>query len=150
MAIPALDDKGLLPLGVHDCSWQEVQQAFCWNPHREMLFGQAQSFLRDIWSPLGLSLPIWLDGSFTRRKDSPADIDLVIEATSLDAQQVWPVAQIWFQREQYKDAYSVDFWFKHPMFPHDLCAFFQYTGIKAGAELQLDAKHIKGILKVLP
>lgn len=150
MPIPALDDKGMLPRGVHDCSWGDVKRAFCWNPHREMLFDSTQSFLQNVWSPLGLDLPIWVDGSFTRRKESPDDIDIVVEASSLNDQQVWPVVQIWLQREQHKTAYKVDFWVKHPLFPHDLCAFFQYTGIKAGAELQLDAKHIKGILKVLP
>lgn len=150
MPIPALDEKGLLPVGVHDCSWEEIRQSFCWNPHRAALFDKVQEFFSTVWSPLGLSLPIWVDGSFTRRKDLPADIDVVVEADKLTAIEVAPALDIWMIREQYKLSHQVDFWIRHPLFNTDLCAFFQYTGLKAGAELQLDAKHVKGILRVHP
>jgi hypothetical protein len=150
MPIPALDKKGLLPIGVHDCNWQEVQASFCWNPQRQALFQQCQAFMQQVWTPLGFRLPIWVDGSFTRNKATPQDIDLVVEADSVPDAAIAPIAMIWMQRDMYHAQYNVDFWFKHSMFPNDLCAFFQYTGTKAGAELQLDAKHPKGILRVLP
>lgn len=150
MAIPPLDNNGLLPAGVHDCSWLDVRHTFCWNAHRVSLMDSAQDFMTKVWRPLGLALPFWVDGSFTRKKDMPEDIDLVVEADSLDDIAIAPVVQVFLNRDAYKQQFHVDFWVRHPWFPNDLCTFFQYTGTKAGAELQLDSKHVKGILRVIP
>jgi hypothetical protein len=53
-------------------------------------------------------------------------------------------------RPALKVAYHVDFWIKHPLIPTDLTEYFKYAGLKAGAELGLDSKHVKGILRITP
>ena len=148
MPIPGLDQNGLLPVGTHDCSLQEIQQAFCWNPHRTDLFNRLQDFLAQRWAPLNLHVSMWVDGSFTRKKDQPDDIDLVVDVSAMPVEDLGPVITLWLAREQIKQDYRVDFWFKHPCVKNDLSEFFCYTGLKAAAELGLDTKHPKGILRI--
>jgi hypothetical protein len=150
MPIPALDGHGLLPVGIHDCTWPEVEERFCWNAKRVEIFGKLTDFLAQRWAPLNLNLPIFVDGSFTRQTDTPKDVDIVIDASVVDAAAIVPVYLLWFVRDEIKANFMVDFWFKHPSLPTDLSAYFCYTGLKAGAELGLDAKHPKGILRVNP
>ena len=150
MPIPNLDAHGLLPAGVHDCALYEVEQTFCWNAHRVQLFQGLQDFIAQRWLPLGIQAPFWINGSFTRKKDTPEDIDLVVDVSHVPVKDMLPVIQLHLANASNKATYHVDFWFKHPMLPNDLTHFFQYTGLKAGAELGLDAKYPKGILKVTP
>lgn len=150
MPVPALDQHGLLPVGVHDCTLQEFSDAFCWNAHRMSLYGGLQDFLAQQWAPLNLPADLWLNGSFTRAKDFPEDIDVVADVSGYDNQVAAPAIMLWLNRVALKATYHIDFWVKHPLLPTDLTAFFQYTGLKAGAELGLDAKHLKGILRVAP
>lgn len=148
MPIPALDQHGLLPAGVHDCTLPDIQQAFCWNPHRTALFDKFGDFLNQQWIPLGLQADLWIDGSFTRKKDQPEDIDVVADISHLDPVIAGPAIGLWVNRSAVKAAYDVDFWIKHPLLPTDLTQFFQYVGLKAGAELNLDVKQLKGILRI--
>lgn len=148
MPIPALDHHGLLPTGTHDCSIIEVEQFFCWNPHRVELISKLKDFLAQRWVPLGISAPLWVDGSFTRKTDTPADIDVVVDVAHISIDDMSPVLLLFFAREQLKAEFAVDFWVKHPVFPNDLTLFFCYAGIKAAAELGIDSQQIKGILRV--
>ena len=148
MPVPALDAHGLLPLGVHECSLDEIQAAFCWNAHRTSLFQGLQDFIDQCWRPLGIRADFWIDGSFTRKKELPDDIDLVADVSHVAETDMVPVILLHYFNARNKAAFHVDFWYKHPMLPHDLTEFFQYAGLKAAAELSLDAKHPKGILKV--
>jgi hypothetical protein len=151
MPIPNLDPHGLLPVGVHECSMDEVEQAFCWNEQRMQLFQSLKDFFAQKWLPLGITASFWVNGSFTRRKDTPEDIDIVADVSHVPISEMMPVVQLQYFNTINKAIYHVDFWFKHPtLLPYDLAVFFQYTGIKAGADLGLDAKHLKGILKVTP
>lgn len=150
MSIPALDQKGLLPVGIHVCNWAEVEAAFCWNRHRSNLFNGLQTFIRTEWAPLSLPADLWINGSFTRTKDHPDDIDLVADLSQYPNEQAFPGVLLSLRRAELKGIYGVDFWVKHPLIPTDLTIFFQYTGLKAGAELGLDSKRLKGILRVAP
>ncbi len=150
MAIPNLDVHGLLPVGVHECEMFEIERVFCWNAHRVQLFQGLQDFIAQRWLPLGIRAPFWVNGSFTRKKDTPEDIDLVADVSHVPASGMMPVILLQYANASNKATYHVDFWFKHPMLPNDLTKFFQYIGLKAGAELGLDAKFPKGILRVTP
>lgn len=148
MPVPALDAHGLLPVGTYDCTLQEIEASFCWNAHRLALINSLNDFIVQRWLPLNISAPFWIDGSFTRSKNLPEDIDLVADLSHLQFADAFPVFQLQFQRSQLKAQYNVDFWIRHPSLPNDLAQFFCYTGIKAGAELGLPPKHPKGILRV--
>lgn len=148
MPIPELDDRGLLPVGIHDCNWRDIQSKFCWNLPRQRLYDRAQDFLTTQWQPLGIQASLWVDGSFTRKKEEPEDIDIVADISHLSMYEALPAFKIWFQQPRWKQAYAVDFWLKHPSIHNDLTQFFQYLGLKAAAELSLDTKSLKGILRV--
>ncbi len=150
MPIPTLDHHGLLPAGTHDCSIIEIEQSFCWNPHRVELIGKLKDFLDQQWRPLGIHASLWVDGSFTRKKDIPADIDVVVDVAHVPIADMGPVFALLIARDQIKTDFSVDFWIKHPAIPNDLTTFFCYAGIKAAAELGIDSQQIKGILRVNP
>lgn len=148
MPIPVLDHHGLLPVGTFDCTLDEVRDSFCWNPHREGLFENFQRFIQQELEPLSVKASLYVDGSFTRKKEQPADIDCVADVSHLPVSDIGPVLELLSKNPMIKELYHVDFWVKHPIIPHDLTAFFCYTGLKAGAELGLDTKHPKGILRV--
>ena len=148
MSIPILDEHGLLPMGTHDCTLDEIEASFCWNAHRIELFSKLKGFLKQHWHPLNIHAAMWVNGSFTRKKEKPEDIDLVADVSHLSTTEVTPLLVLFWRREELKRDFKVDFWLKHPLFPKDLTAFFCYTGIKAGAELGIDSQKIKGILKV--
>ena len=149
--IPALNDNGLLPEGIWDCAITEIEETFCWNPHRFALLKGLRKFLSEEWLDLGIGCPILVDGSFVRSKALPADIDVVIDLTDVvDLNILALVLTLRFRHDQLKKTYNVDVWTRHPSIPNDMGVFFQYIGNKAAAELQLDSKHPKGILRIQP
>jgi hypothetical protein len=100
---------------------------------------------------LGLDCPIYIDGSFIRQKPEPEDIDLVLDLSSLPTHDAIQMAlEIRYRWDEFKRLYNLDVWTRHPSLPHDLVDFFQYAGDKAAAELHLDPKHRKGILRIRP
>lgn len=148
MPIPPLDNHGLLPQGICDCSLTEIQDAFCQNPHRQSLFDGLMNFLNTEWYPHDIAAPIFIDGSFVRGKPSPEDIDLVLDVTGRSDRDILISMKLCSRRNELKTNYKVDVWMKHPDFPNDLASFFQYIGEKAAAELRLKPKHLKGILRI--
>lgn len=146
--IPELDELGLLPPGIWDCTLAEVEAVFSTNPHRNSLWHGLHRFLAVEVAPLG-AFPLFIDGSFTRRKNYPEDIDVVLDVGRLNEADALPMAlSFWQRRQALKAAYHVDCWVRHPAFPQDLSEYFQYAGPKVAAELQVDTRHPKGILRV--
>lgn len=149
--IPAQDEFGLLPPGVWDCTLEQIEDRFVTNDHRRSLWEGLQQFLADEYYPSGLGFPIWIDGSFTRGKPLPEDIDIVLDLDGMPPEQAFPVALAWRSRHnEIKTKYHIDLWTKHPLMPVDLAAYFQYAGPKAAAEFKIDSRHPKGILRVKP
>lgn len=147
--IPQLDDNGLLPIGVWDCTLDEIEARFVWNPHRRQLWTGMVDFIVNECAPLASSFPIWIDGSFTRSKPHPEDIDVVLDVTDLPQEVALPyLLRLRIRSAEIKAQYHLDVWPRHPLWPTDLGAFFQYVGDKAAAELSLEPKDKKGILRV--
>lgn len=148
MPIPPLDNHGLLPQGIFDCSLTEIQGVFCQNMHRQSLFDGLMNFLNVEWYPHGIDAPILIDGSFVRGKLSPEDIDLVLDVSGRSDGDFVIALGLHFRREELKQLYKVDVWTRHQKLPTDLGSFFQYIGDKAAAELRLEPKYPKGILRI--
>jgi hypothetical protein len=80
MPIPDLDDAGLLPPGVHDCTLDEVRRrfgVFQTTDRRPTLYDKLQVLVREAWAT-GLVAEIIIDGSFVTAKPDPNDIDLIL------------------------------------------------------------------------
>ena len=149
--IPDLDEHGLLPPGIHDCTLQEIKERFCWTARRQEIFAGFTRFLGTEWVPLRLDCPLYVDGSFVRNKALPGDMDAVIELSEIEPVQAMATAlALRYRHDEIKMAYNVDVWTRHPSLPLDLRQFFQYVGDKAAAELHLNMRHPKGILRVTP
>lgn len=80
MPIPPLDEDGLLPPGVHDCTLEEVEERFGRfqkSDQRIRLFVKLQEYLREV-QLTGFAVALLIDGSFVTAKPEPEDIDLVL------------------------------------------------------------------------
>jgi hypothetical protein len=78
MAIPSLTADGLLPVGVHDATLEEVEQAFGLRTERRVELFQKLTLFLEFARTFGVFEAIIVDGSFVTDKDSPGDIDAVI------------------------------------------------------------------------
>jgi hypothetical protein len=80
MPIPALNEHGWLPEGIHNCTWDEVGLrfgSFHESDRRPRLWQRFVEFLGEV-QRTGLVKYILLDGSFVTAKANPNDIDLVL------------------------------------------------------------------------
>ncbi|MBI5802097.1 MAG: hypothetical protein HZA92_15410 [Verrucomicrobia bacterium] len=80
MPIPALDEHGLLPAGVHDCTLEEVRLRFGrfqGSDVRGRLFARLAELLSELMRS-ELVASVVVDGSFVTAKPSPNDVDLLI------------------------------------------------------------------------
>ena len=78
--IPALDQHGLLPVGIHDCTLAEAEARFGRfqeSEHRPRLWADFTAFLREV-KMSGIVESVWLDGSFVTSKSAPNDVDLIL------------------------------------------------------------------------
>jgi len=80
MPIPAFNQDGLLPAGVHDCTLSEIRSrlgSFQKTDRRSRLFAQLETFFGEEIA-VGLVRTLIVDGSFVTEKQSPNDIDLIV------------------------------------------------------------------------
>lgn len=81
MAIPLLDEHGFLPVGVHDCTLDELKGrfgSFQLSDRRPQLFARLEAFLSEARASR-LVASVVVDGSFVTAKPEPNDIDLIVE-----------------------------------------------------------------------
>lgn len=80
MPIPALNDDGLLPEGVHDCTLEEIRErfgSFQRTDARCRLFERLEAFVRDARAS-GIVVAVIVDGSFVTDEDVPNDVDVIV------------------------------------------------------------------------
>ncbi len=84
MPIPASNPDGLLPIGIHDCTLDELKArfgAFQSNDQRPRLFARLQGFLAEVRAA-GFVRSVLVDGSFVTSKPAPNEIDLILVVAS--------------------------------------------------------------------
>lgn len=151
MSIPLFDQTtGLLPDGIFDCTLAEISSVLCFTPRRTFLFGELGRFLQTEVPKLQGVGTVYIDGSFARSKPDPDDIDIVIDISAGTQQETeHSFLAIYASHERWKTDYAIDVYSYHPILPLNLVSFFQYAGVKAAAELRINPKHPKGILRLL-
>lgn len=96
MAIPKLNSRGLLPVGVHLCTLAEVQKrfgSFQESDRRIELFEQLLQYVKEARAT-GLVRFLVIDGSFVTAKPSPGDIDLIVvlgQELNFEEEDIFPV-----------------------------------------------------------
>lgn len=84
--LPAFDEKGRLPPGVHWAEWPEVSERFGWNEHRRR---QLRGLLRALQNLRAAGCQVaYLDGSFVTLKEAPDDFDGCWDTTGVDIMKV--------------------------------------------------------------
>ena len=88
--LPFLDpDTGLLPVGEHVATWEEVLERFGWNEKRRgLLDGLAEAL--DLLASAGCQR-VWINGSFVTAKDEPGDVDVCWDTEGVDLDRIDPI-----------------------------------------------------------
>jgi hypothetical protein len=72
------DNKGYLsPNKIFEIDKSFFETTFVYNEHRRTLYDELQSFNTEVKKLLHSPSKMWIDGSFTTKKELPKDIDLV-------------------------------------------------------------------------
>lgn len=80
----AFDKYGLLPVGIHECTMEEVKSLLAWNDRRRQLTSQLQEFIEiELSMRFSMIPPLVLDGSYVTNKDKPGNINLILELQEL-------------------------------------------------------------------
>ena len=80
--IPAFTSEGLLPEGLHEASWDEVQERFGFTMQRKRLSAGLRHALSDL--ALAGCKTVYLDGSFVMAKEQPSDFDACWDDDGVD------------------------------------------------------------------
>lgn len=148
--IPSLDQRGLLPAGVHKGTWNEIESAFATDQRRQLLISNAKSFSLGHLSPLHPS-PLYLAGSTFSDKVRPSDIEatIKIDPAQLSHQQLVLMLQLHSNHDAIKQATEIDFYVTlDTPGANDFSTFFQYVGEKTAAAKNLQPKDKRGVVEV--
>jgi hypothetical protein len=114
MPIPKLRKDGWLPVGIHDCTIEEIEKhfgRFKRTDRRIQLFDKLVDLVRNAWQT-GFVKEFFIDGSFTSAKDEPGDIDLIIvldSKTYLDPKNELTFAdELALDKERLRKRYKFD------------------------------------------
>ena len=153
--IPPLDNRGLLPPGVHRIdALDELPRRFCTNAHRWRLWDDVLAGLSEVCALLhqhpAPMTRLVMGGSFFSDKPTPADLEatLVFDAQTPGATcWQWTLQHVQ-QHARLKERYRLDF---YPSLPghNDFGALFQYVGPKTAALKGLDDKDPRGVIEVI-
>lgn len=150
--IPLLDTRGLLPVGIHSATIDEINAShLCDSAYRAEIFSSLLKFMRIELLPACVDFYIDIGGSFVTDKPIPTDIDVTLRIPILsiaDAAQTMQSLGNIAGRQWVYNEYRVDFYFTLEGCGNDFSAFFQYVGDKTGAQKQLPSTELKGILRI--
>ncbi len=83
MSLPDLTADGVLPLGAHEATWDEIEEAFVtgapfWEA-RALIFDALRVYARLIWARFPDAV-LWVDGGFVTHKSwaAPHDVDVAV------------------------------------------------------------------------
>jgi hypothetical protein len=87
--IPAFEEGGYLPRGIHDADWDEFRARFGGNPVRDRLLSGLYRALVEL--RVAGCRRVFIDGSFVTNKEYPNDYDGCWESTGVDPLRLDPV-----------------------------------------------------------
>lgn len=151
VAIPPLNNIGLLPPGVHACNLDDIPTWFEGDLLRHRIWMGLVQVLPQMRAPFttyaGPQGRLILGGSFFSDKPNPADIEatVVLDASHPPALMGRFAELFYTSHIQWKDEHLVDF---YPTFPgqNDFSAFFQYVGVKTANAKGLQPNDLRGVV----
>lgn len=152
--IPPLDERGLLPAGIHSCELADAERWASDDPHRRPIWAGLSAVLPTIRRPFTirglLPPPITLAGSYFSDKVAPGDIETVLALPLSCPPDVFVECYTCCQQNHdiWHAEQRVDYYVIIDGVGNDFRDFFQYVGIKTGAAKGLPAKARRGIVQV--
>lgn len=151
--IPPLDDRGLLPAGIHVAkNWTEVAAAFAVNDHRQQLLGNVQLWIDKELQHVAAGLELVIGGSYLTTKPVPGDIDCTVMIPVDEIAQRGPALQLLLvdgRKGRIWTQYKVE---AYPTLSSpgasDFSAYFQYVGEKSALLHHCAATDLRGVIKV--
>lgn len=153
--IPALDERGLLPVGIHTSrGWPPFHAAFGFNEHRQQLLANLLLWVDSELQHVAAGLELVIGGSFVTSKPNPSDIDCSVAIPENELGARGPALQlllvdgrkgrIWkdYQVEAYPSIQAAGC--------NDFSAYFQYVGDKSAVIHQCSALDRRGVIKIDP
>jgi hypothetical protein len=150
--LPPLNYHGCLPEGVHDCTFEQLQERFATNPTRMRLCERLHDFLR--WAlSIGEFSHAYIDGGFITDKALPNDIDVIMQTRAPFGPEAFRAMEPFFVKgyDAIFETYSVHLHFWSEGFPsglNDFRRFFQYLRPQDAAPLGLSESVKKGIIRI--
>jgi predicted nucleotidyltransferase len=148
MPIPAFVTAGLLPVGVHDATLEEIRQRFgIQNDTRIKHFGNLKTFCEELEVFGSLIKGIFVDGSFVTDKPVPSDVDIVVvhDEDDFDALDDHVNREFLFQ-DRALERYKFDLFVECDEVT--MVRFFQKVSTDFALGHGLPARHPKGIIRV--
>lgn len=147
--IPLLDERGLLPRGIHAADWSEIVSTFGWNPHRQRLISNAKIFSQTTLHSLA-GFPLILGGSTFSDKPMPPDIEMTIrvDVTTMTANQMALCFRLQSMHDSIKSSQYLDFYVTLLNIGSDFVDFFQYVGEKTANAKNIHKKDRRGVIEV--
>jgi hypothetical protein len=81
--------RGLLPPGVHQAAWDEIEQRLGFTAHRKRLLRGLRAAMTAL--KVAGCQRAWIDGSFVTEKEVPNDFDACWDVTAVDVALLDPV-----------------------------------------------------------
>ena len=138
-----------MPEGTFDTRPEDIEDRYCDNPNRRKIWDKFIDFCHRELSHINSPKVIYIDGGFTSDKPYTKDIDIILDVSDLDDSSLLKTV-MWQQGNHsiFASTYQVDFWLYHPMFPKNLCSFFEY--IKEAERIERGAAPgaKKGLLRI--
>jgi len=150
MPIPAFDRFGLLPGGIHECTITEVEVDLAWNDNRRRLTALLREFITVELSPCFEVLPpVVLDGSYVTNKDSPSNINLVLELSELPDDQQWAGQMLYQRQPELLLHYQIEVLPGLKSLDQDFVELLQTLRPQTAFEKGLHHSHQKGVLRLI-
>ena len=82
LAIPQFNEFNILPEGIHECTFADIENRFLYNSHRVKIWKEFLDYFERI-KVFDEILSLYFDGSFIGDKSKPSDLDIVVEFRSI-------------------------------------------------------------------
>ena len=148
MPVPSLVDAGLLPVGVHDATLAEIEQAFgIQSDTRIKHFRNLKAFYGELQVFGPLIKGVFVDGSFVTSKPVPGDVDIVVihDEDDFPALDEHANAEV-LHEDRALERYEFDLFVECD--EDTMVRFFQKVSTDFALEHGLAAGHPKGIIRV--
>jgi hypothetical protein len=107
--IPTFNSRGVLPLGEHETTMEEIESRFGFTEDRKRQMIGLKEAMKNL-EGAGVR-QVWIDGSFVTKKPNPGDVDGCWDPVGVDPDLLDPVFLDFTDfGKAMKDKYGVDFY----------------------------------------